>query len=159
MTTMRLGAAGILLVTLAGAAPAVAQQTAPVDSSIVIHEQHDFEQPPARIYAALTDGKIFTAFTGAPATIDAREGGALTLFGGVIVARNIELVPDRRVVQAWRADDWPEGVFSIVRFELTPHGTGTRLVFDHIGFPAGLRAHLVKGWQDHYWALLSQNLK
>jgi hypothetical protein len=33
-------------------------------------------------------------------------------------ARNLELVPAKHVVQAWRSQAWPEGVYSIVNFEL-----------------------------------------
>jgi hypothetical protein len=46
-------------------------------------------------------------------------GGAFTLFGGHITGRHIELVPDQRIVQAWRVVDWIPVVYSIVKFELT----------------------------------------
>jgi len=31
---------------------------------------------------------------------------------------------------------------------------GTRVVFDHTGFPPELRDHLAAGWEDHYWKAL-----
>jgi len=68
--------------------------------------------------------------------------GAFSLFKGHIVGRNLELVPNERIVQAWRVVTWPEAAYSIVRFELKPHGSGTHVVFDHIGFPDGLHDHL-----------------
>jgi transposase-like protein len=46
------------------------------------------------------------------------EGGPFSLFGGHITGRQVELVPDQLVVQAWRAKTWPAGVYSIARFEL-----------------------------------------
>ncbi len=64
-------------------------------------------------------------------------GGAVSMFGGDIRGRNVELVPGKRVVQAWRSQAWPEGVYSIVRFELAPEGKGTKLVFDQAGHPDG----------------------
>ncbi|HZU84270.1 MAG TPA: SRPBCC domain-containing protein [Polyangiaceae bacterium] len=66
-------------------------------------------------------------------------------------ARACDPVADRRVVQAWRAKTWPEGVYSIVRFELKPEGSGTKLVFEHEAFPADMAEHLSKGWQANYW--------
>jgi hypothetical protein len=33
-------------------------------------------------------------------------------------------VPNKLVVQAWRAKTWQEGIHSIVRFELRPEGSG-----------------------------------
>ena len=87
----------------------------------------------------------------APADIDPSPGGAFSCFGGRITGRNIELVPNRRIVQAWRAGTWPEGVYSIVRFELETHGADTKLTFDQSGFPDGNREHLESGWPKMYW--------
>jgi hypothetical protein len=39
------------------------------------------------------------AFTGAPATIDAKVGGALNAFGGMIAGVTVELVPDKRILR------------------------------------------------------------
>ena len=35
---------------------------------------------------------------------------------------------------AWRVVTWPEGIYSIAKFELKPHGSGTQLVFDTSDF-------------------------
>jgi activator of HSP90 ATPase len=111
-----------------------------------------------RIYEALLDSKQFAAFSDAPAHIDRRAGGAFSLFGGLIVGRNIELVPDERIVQAWRPADWTPGVYSLVKFELVAHGQHTQLVLDHTGFPEGGFEHLNSGWKSHYWDALTKYL-
>jgi uncharacterized protein YndB with AHSA1/START domain len=114
---------------------------------------------PERVYAALTDSKQFSAFTGgAPAEINGAAGGAFSCFGGKIVGRNIELVANQRVVQAWRAGNWPDGLYSIVRFELARQGADTKLVFDHVGFPPDQRPHLEGGWNMMYWEPLKKYL-
>jgi activator of HSP90 ATPase len=96
---------------------------------------------------------------GRAASISMEEGGKASMFGGDIQARNIELVPGKRVVQAWRSGAWPEGVYSIVHFELSPEGQGTKLVFDQAGYPAETQDMLSGGWSQMYWtpmeALLS----
>jgi uncharacterized protein YndB with AHSA1/START domain len=129
------------------AAPALA---AP-ENQFSLHQEADFSVTPARVYAALTDEKQFAGFTGAPAKITPSEGGAFSLFGGAITGRNIELVPARRVVQAWRDSGWAPGVYSMVRFTLTPRGNGTHLVLDQSGFPQGEFHPLSIGWPAHYW--------
>jgi activator of HSP90 ATPase len=68
------------------------------------------------------------------------------------------LVPDQRIVQAWRAGSWQPGAYSIVRFELTDQGGTTKLVCDHTGFPAGTGDHLASGWKEHYWEPLQKFL-
>lgn len=115
-----------------------------------LREEQDFSAAPHRVYEALLDEKQFSLFTGAPARINRTEGGTLSLFGGGIVARNVELVPDKRIVQAWRDPQWASGIYSIVKFELTPRGSGTHLVLDHTGFPAGQFSDLEPGWHEHY---------
>jgi uncharacterized protein YndB with AHSA1/START domain len=124
-----------------------------------IHQEVAFEAGPARIFEALTEAKHFSAFTGgAPSEIDSAAGGAFSCFGGMITGRVIEAVPGRRLVQAWRAKDWPEGVYSIVRFELVPDGKGAKLIFDQAGFPDGAKTHLEGGWGKMYWEPLRKYL-
>jgi len=123
-----------------------------------IRQEVDFNAPPARIYSVLLDAKQFGAFTKESAEIRPEAGGAFRLFGGRIEGRNVELVPNQRIVQAWRPASWPAGVYSIVRFELTAHGSGTRIVFDHTGFPEANREQLSEGWPRNYWEPLRSYL-
>ena len=124
-----------------------------------IHQEVVVAASPARVYQALTDASQFSAFTaGAPADIPREQGAAFSCFGGMITGRHIELVPDRRIVQAWRAGNWPEGVYSIVRFELSSDGGGTRIALDQAGFPKGADQHLEGGWHKMYWEPLKKYL-
>jgi uncharacterized protein YndB with AHSA1/START domain len=140
-------------------------------SSAAIHQRRVFNASPKRVYEALTDSTQFHKVTmlsdamrggmpaGAqPTAISSTVGGAFTLFGGVITGRHIELVPDTRLVQAWRDSDWKRGVFSLVKFELTPEGRGTALTFEHTGFPSADAAHLNAGWKSNYWEPLAKYL-
>ncbi|MFD0739405.1 SRPBCC domain-containing protein [Lysobacter koreensis] len=124
-----------------------------------IHQEIAIAASPDRVYAALLDAAQFSAMSGgAPTEIDGRAGGAFSCFGGMITGRNVELVADRRIVQAWRVGNWPEGVYSIARFELAPRGAETQLVFDHTGFPEDAREHLANGWHANYWEPLRRAL-
>ena len=124
-----------------------------------IHQEEDFAASPQRIYDALLDSKQFSALSGFPgAEIHREVGGTFTLFGGHVLGRNLELTPNHLIVQAWRAADWPEGIYSIARFELAPQGSGTRLNFDHTGFPPNKAEVLEAGWREHYWATLRKYL-
>ena len=117
-----------------------------------IHQEEDFKARPQRIYEALLDAKQFSAFSGGrSAKIHSEIGDAFSLFAGHIVGLNVELVANHRIVQAWRVAAWPEGVYSIARFELREQGTGTQVLFDHTGFPPNLAEHLASGWQENYW--------
>ena len=126
------------------------------DKSITIHQEIEFNASPQQLYEALLGAKQFTEFSGRPAEINREVGGSFSLFKGHIIGRNLELVPNQRIVQAWRVVTWPEGAYSIARFDLKPQGSGTRVIFDHIGFPEGLHDHLAQGWEENYWSLLKK---
>jgi activator of HSP90 ATPase len=129
---------------------------------ITIHQEIDFALAPGQLYEALLSSKQFSEstkksfpiFTDNSATIIPLKGGTFSLFDGHIIGMIVELVPDKRIVEAWRVVDWPAGVYSIAKFEFRPQGSGTKLIFDHTGFPVGLKDHLASGWQEHYWDAL-----
>ncbi|HKW19500.1 MAG TPA: SRPBCC domain-containing protein [Terriglobales bacterium] len=133
-----------------------------------IHQEPFFKASPKRVYEALTDAKQFDkvielsaakkSMGDKPTKISSEEGGAFALFGGYITGRHVELVPNERIVQAWRVGSWEPGIYSIAKFALMEQGSGTRIVFDHTGFPKGLGEHLAAGWKTNYWEPLEKFL-
>ena len=124
-----------------------------------IHQEVVVNANPQQVYAALINEQQFQQVTGgAPTTIKAEAGGPFSCFGGMITGRTVELVPDQRIVQAWRASTWDAGVYSIVKFDLKKEGTNTRIVFDHTGFPEDQKQHLEEGWYANYWEPLKKYL-
>jgi activator of HSP90 ATPase len=136
-----------------------------------IHQEPFIKASRKRLYEALTDTSQFNKVTqlsaamqsgvslvATPTQISPDLGGAFSLFGGHIVGRHIELVPNERIVQAWRVVDWAPGAYSLAKFELVEQGSGTKILFDHIGFPKGQAAHLAAGWKGNYWEPLDKFL-
>ncbi|MFT3866627.1 MAG: SRPBCC domain-containing protein [Solirubrobacterales bacterium] len=120
-----------------------------------IHQEAIIGATPGEIYAVLTDGEKFAAATGMPARIGGRAGEAFSLFGGRVEGVSIELVPGERLVQAWRfsgehPEPWDPGVYSIVRFTLTPQGDGTNFVIDHDGIPPHAQERIDVGYPTFY---------
>jgi len=146
-------------------APGLAGDEEVSHQSESIHQEVIFKATRKRVYEAITDAGQFSKVTkfssvpdAPPAEISHELGGTFSLFGGHIVGRHVELVPNERIVQAWRVVDWDAGIYSIARFELQEQGTQTRLVFDHTGFPNGLGKHLAAGWKSNYWEPLQKYL-
>jgi activator of HSP90 ATPase len=137
-----------------------------------IHQEPLFTGSRKRVYEALTDAKQFDKaieLSGVmkggmppgfskPTEISHVVGGTFALFGGYITGRHIELLPNERIVQAWRVGNWHPGVYSIARFELVEQGSGTKIVFDHTGFPKGSGESLASGWKEHYWEPIAKLL-
>jgi activator of HSP90 ATPase len=136
-----------------------------------IHQEPVFKASRKSVYEALTNAKQFQKVVllsaamksgmvpaGKSAEISTEAGGTFSLFGGYIFGRNIELAPDERIVQAWRTAKWDPGAYSIAKFELAEQSEGTRIIFDHTGFPKGLGEHLAAGWKTNYWEPLEKFL-
>jgi len=158
---------------IARPSPMLAESNAEVSrSEESIHQERTFAADRTRVYAALTVEEQFdrivqlsgvmkadaNAKMQHPTQLSPHVGGTFALFDGYIVGRQLELVPKELIVQAWRVLNWPRGVYSIARFELSDQAGGTKIMFDHTGFPKGAGEHLASGWQEHYWDPLTKVL-
>jgi activator of HSP90 ATPase len=166
------GAATVFVSSLIGSVSARASTEEKISHTAeCIHQETLFKASRKRVYDALTDDKQFDkvmhlsaamqsgmALGNSPTAISREVGGPFTLYGGHILGRHIELVPNERIVQAWRVATWSPGVYSIARFELSEQGSDTKLVFDHTGFPEGQAQHLAEGWKSNYWEPLAKFL-
>jgi uncharacterized protein YndB with AHSA1/START domain len=125
----------------------------------LIRQSVTFKAPPHAVYEALMDSRQHARFTGSPAKISRKVGGAIWAYAGYITGSNLELVPDVKIVQAWHASDWPEGHVSQVTFRLTPVKGGARLAFTHLGVPADQVPSIKQGWIENYWRPLKAMLE
>lgn len=123
-----------------------------------IRQQVTFKGTPHELYELLMDAKKHGAFYGSSMTISRKVGGKLVSGDGYIAAINMELVPDKKIVQSWRASDWPEGQYSKATWEFTPVIGGTRLFFTQSGVPEDQYAAVSQGWRDYYWEPMKQAL-
>jgi activator of HSP90 ATPase len=167
MTGAALTAGGSVLSAIAQAAT---DQNGISRSAVSIHQEPLIDAAPQRIYQALMDPKQFDriakmseAMQAAdmqklmqlhPSRIGQHAGEPFALFGGYIAGRHIKLVANELIVQAWRAGSWAADDYSIARFKLMASGSGTKIVFDHTGFPSDQADHLAAGWQANYWGPL-----
>jgi activator of HSP90 ATPase len=88
-----------------------------------------------------------------PAKISPKVGGKWSAFGGMILGKNLVLVPNRMVVQTWRASHWKKSdadSILVVAFEKAPGG-GARVELDHVGVPMHDQDGVTQGWVKYYW--------
>jgi len=103
------------------------------------------------LYESWLDSEKHSSFTGSPAVIDKRVGGAFTAWDGYIRGTTFAVEPFSRIFQTWRTTDFPkdapdseiEVVFEEVR-------EGTRLTIIHTDIPDGQAEAYRKGWIDYY---------
>ena len=105
------------------------------------------------------DSKQHSEFTGDKAVIDARVGGAFKEYGAYIVGSFLEITPGKKIVQKWRATDWPTGVSSTVTIELQEKRGITTLHLTQEGVPEAFAEEISQGWHDFYWDRLREYLE
>ena len=117
-----------------------------------IKQRVKFKADPATIYELLANSRKHSAITGRRAVISTKVGGPFSLGEDDVTGINVDLVPGRRIVQAWRHRSFPEGIFSMAAVTLkgTPDG-GTELVLTHRGVPKDLIPETEQNWRDQYW--------
>ncbi|MBK8397103.1 MAG: SRPBCC domain-containing protein [Leptospiraceae bacterium] len=117
-----------------------------------IKQKIKFNFSPEIVYALLMETKKHEAVTGRKAVISSRVGGNFSAYNGYITGVNVDLLSGKRIVQAWRVSDFPEGIFSMASFVFTrTKDGGTELVLTHRGVPKHLIPAIEKGWREHYW--------
>ena len=124
-----------------------------------VHLEAAFSTEPEQLYELLTNGAKFGNVTGMPGKGGGTQGAYFSLFGDFITGRQIELIPNERIVQAWRMMDWEEGTYSIVQFSLTKEGNETKLLIDHYGYPERHHEHISTNWEPFYLAPFSKHFE
>ena len=99
------------------------------------------------------DGKRHGALSGQPAKISSRVGGKWNV-GHDLEGKHLRLVKGKRIVQTWRANNWPKGVYSKATFAIAKAPGGAKITFTQTGVPAKFRREISTGWKEYYWAPL-----
>ncbi len=118
-----------------------------------------FKSAPHDVYEVLMDSRKHSKFTEASAKISNKVGGKIVAYDGYIEGKNLELVPDKKIVQEWRANDWPDRHFSIATFELRKIDSGTELKFTQEDVPDDQYDAISDGWFEHYWDKMKKIFK
>jgi uncharacterized protein YndB with AHSA1/START domain len=114
---------------------------------------------PHDVYEALLDSKKHSKFTGCAAKISREVGGTFSAMES-LRGKNLELVPDQKIVQTWQCDieGWPKCHFSTLTIRLKPTVGGTRLDFEQIHVPSTCGQKISEAWLKYYWQPLKSLL-
>lgn len=105
-----------------------------------------------RLFDAWMNSKEHSAFTGSKANIESKEGGKFSVWDGYALGVTKSLQPYSRIVQTWRATDFPDGVpDSSLEVIFEKVSDGTKLILIHTNLPNGQRKEYEKGWIEYYF--------
>ncbi|MFH1171780.1 MAG: SRPBCC family protein [bacterium] len=130
-------------------------KTGDINQTVIIKAQPD------EVYRALLDAREHAAFTGSAAQIEPKVGTPFSAYDGYITGKNLQLKEDKKIVQAWRADEegWPEGHWSKVTIALKLTKGGTELRFHQTNIPERCLSRIADGWGEFYWQPLKRMLE
>jgi len=115
---------------------------------------------PRKVYDAWIDPRRHADFTSSRTTGGTGVGEPFTAWDGYIQGVHLELVPGRRIVQAWRTTEFPAGSQdSRLEILLMPEAGKTRLTLVQTNIPDGQAEQYRQGWVDLYFAPLRKYLK
>ena len=111
---------------------------------------------PQEVYEAYCDAKKHAEFTGANVKFENKVGGKFDIWGGELTGESVELVPGKKIVQKWRANDWPEGHYSDLIITLKPDKDGTQLMLVQESVPDDKADEIDDGWHKYYWKPMNE---
>ena len=119
-----------------------------------IEKNVHIEAPIEAVWAALTEPDAIMAWMGedSEVAVDLRVGGTYQFFDGASPGTFTAIEAPRTLAYTWRQLEWQSNwADSVVRWTLSPSGTGTDVQLTHDTFPnASERDGLDEGW-DLYW--------
>jgi activator of HSP90 ATPase len=111
-----------------------------------------FKASPKELFALFTDSKKHSASTGSKASVSAKAGAKWTAFDGMILGKNLAVVPGRMIVQAWRASHWKDSdLDSILVMNFSAAAGGGKVDLFHVGVPQHDHKGVTNGWPKYYW--------
>src|SRR6202795_4619428 len=116
-----------------------------------ISQRVRFSTSAETLFEMYMDSKKHAASTGAPAKLSRKVGGAWSAYGGSIGGKNLLIVPDQQIVQAWRARFWKKRELSVLIMTFEKAAGGTIVEVVHVGVPQHDQKGVRNGWPKYYW--------
>jgi activator of HSP90 ATPase len=123
-----------------------------------IRQSVTFKASPHAVYEIIMDSKKHSVLAGDEAKMSRKVGAKFTV-GNYIEGVNLELVPDEKIVQSWRYEDWPKGHYSKATFAFKEVDGKTKFTFTQTGVPEEFYEDIKQGWIDYYWTPMKEMLE
>jgi activator of HSP90 ATPase len=119
--------------------------------TIQFQVEDEFPVEPSVIYNAWLSTDEHTAMTGAGADVSDTVGQTFTAWDGYITGKNIECVPNKKIVQQWRTSDFSDDEDdSLLEVTFESSNNGTVVTITHSNLPPH-GTQYEQGWKDSYF--------
>jgi uncharacterized protein YndB with AHSA1/START domain len=115
---------------------------------------------PKQVYQTWLTSTGHSAMVNAQADITPQVGARFSMWDGYITGQNIELLPNLRIVQAWRTVDFPKGSpDSRLEINLEDLSGETHLTLIQSSIPDGQGQEYKDGWVENYFEPMTEYFK
>lgn len=129
------------------------KSSVPKYNTSTLHLEPTFNTTAEQLYITLLDAQRIVAWSRSPPQIEAfppKEGSSFKLFGGSITGRLIKLIPNERIVQLWRLEEWKTGHYAELDIQLVQGAGETKMVVKWSGIPIGEEDRVRNNFENYY---------
>lgn len=113
---------------------------------------------PEEVFAALTNPFQIELWSGYPADMKPEAGYEFSLWEGDIAGMNLEVIPNRLLVQEWFFGENESSSVARIQLKKEPGGqTAVRL--EHTNIPGEVYEEITEGWKRHYLGAIKDMLE
>lgn len=122
-----------------------------------IYKVYSIQASPSEVWKALTEAAYIDAWGAGEVIMSPEPDTKFSLWDGAIHGTNLEVVPEKKLVQEWYGGIWEEP--SRVQFLLFPEADGTRLELIHDNVPDEDFHDIDSGWDNYYLGAIKDFLE
>lgn len=122
-----------------------------------IKQSYVINAPLEKVWEALVDPQVIDDWGGGPAEMDDKVGTEFKLWGGDIWGKNLEIEPNKKLVQDWYGGDWNES--SKMTFILKSEGNKTIVDLFQENVPDSEEKVIADGWKKFYMGPMKEMLE
>ncbi|KAI9250976.1 activator of Hsp90 ATPase [Phascolomyces articulosus] len=125
-------------------------------NTTTLNDVVEFQTSAHELYETLLDPQRVSIWTRGPAKISKEKGAKFELFNGNVRGELLETEQDKKIVQTWRLQSWPEGHYSTVTMTLEQESDCVQLHVKQTGVPIGEEDLTQRNWTGYYWRSIKQ---
>lgn len=125
----------------------------PKYNTTTLHLEPIFNTTAEQLYLTFLDVQRIGAWTRSAPFIEPMPpavGSEFKFFGGSISGKFTHLVPNERVVQAWRLNDWKDGHYATLDMFFNQGSSETKMIVKFSGVPIGEEDRVRGNFEDYY---------
>lgn len=122
-----------------------------------IKQNYVISAPVDKVWEALVSPQVIDDWGGGPAEMDGKVGTEFKLWGGDIWGKNLQVEPNKKLIQEWYGGDWSEP--SRVTFTLKSDGDKTVVDLFQENVPDSEEKSIADGWKKFYLGPMKEMLE